>query len=210
MARFEDRKDAALRLCERLKEEGITPDLVVGILRGGGYMAKILGECLNIPWGVLPVKKISPPESPESGFGAVVYDGTNVYDAEYARILGIDEEEIQEIIKVKVMEAKAQYELYKSFVPEELEEKNVILVDDGMATGYTAIAGAKFIKERKAKKLILAVPVCSENAYNLVRENFDKIVCLEIVKSIFFAVGMFYKNFGQISDGELLEFFKHS
>jgi Predicted phosphoribosyltransferases len=86
----------------------------------------------------------------------------------------------------------------------------VILVDDGMATGYTAIAGAKFIKERKAKKLILAVPVCSENAYNLVRENFDKIVCLEIVKSIFFAVGMFYENFVQISDGELLEFFKHS
>jgi predicted phosphoribosyltransferase len=108
--KFEDRKYAALKLCERLKEEGISGDLIVGILRGGGYMAKIVGKCL------------------------------------------------------------------------------------GMA---------------KPKGLILAIPVCSEFAYNLVKEFFDKIICLEVVKSIFFAVGMFYEDFRQISDKELIEFLTH-
>ena len=79
-------------------------------------------------------------------------------------------------------------------------------IDDGMAMGYTVIAGAKFVRERKPKGLILAIPVCSEFAYNLVKEFFDKIVCLEVVKSIFFAVGMFYEDFRQISDEELIEF----
>lgn len=209
MLKFEDRKDAALKLCERLKEEGISGDLIVGILRGGGYMAKIVGECLGMAWGVLPVKKISPPESPESGFGAVVYDGTNVYDEEYARLLGLDEEEIKEILKVKVSEAKVLYEKYKNFIPEDFEGKNVILIDDGMATGYTVIAGAKFVRERKPKGLILTIPVCSEFAYNLVKEFFDKIICLEVVRSIFFAVGMFYEDFRQISDEELIEFLTH-
>ncbi len=205
--RFENRKDAALRLCDKFKEEGISGDLVVGILRGGGYMAKVLGECLGVKWGVLPVKKMAPFESPESGFGAVVYDGTHVYDAEYAKILGLDEDEIGEIIKFKILETKAQYEIYKSFVPEEFSGKDVILLDDGMATGYCAIAGANFIRKKNPKSLILAVPVCSEMAYNLAKGYFDRIICLEIVRSIFFAVGMFYEDFGQLFDRELLEFF---
>jgi len=136
----------------------------------------------------------------------VAYDGTNVYDEEYARLLGLDEEEIKEILKVKVSEAKVLYEKYKNFIPEDFEGKKVILIDDGMATGYTVIAGAKFVRERKPKGLILAIPVCSEFAYNLVKEFFDKIICLEVVRSIFFAVGMFYEDFRQISDEELIEF----
>lgn len=205
---FEDRKEAALKLCEELKEKDLRNMVVVGILRGGGYMAKLLGDCLGVCWGVLPVKKITPPESPESGFGAVVYDGTYMYDQEYAGILGVDEEDIKEIVNVKILEAKKQYDLYKDFVLEDYGNKDVLVVDDGIATGYTVIAAAEFIKKRKPNKLFLAVPVASSTAYDLVREYFDEVICLEVVKSIYFAVGMFYKDFKQFSDEELLEFLR--
>ncbi len=76
-----------------------------------------------------------------------------------------------------------------------------------MATGYSAIAGANFIRKKNPKSIILAVPVYSEIAYNLAKESFERIICLEIVRSIFFAVGMFYEDFGQLFDKELLAFF---
>ncbi|MEO0138706.1 MAG: phosphoribosyltransferase family protein [candidate division WOR-3 bacterium] len=203
---FENREDAALKLCDELKGEDLSNTVVVGVLRGGGYMAKILGKCLNIPFGVLPVKKIAPPESPESGFGAVVYDGTYIYDQEYAKILGVDEDDLREIVEIKLLEAKKQYELYKEFIIEDYANKNVILVDDGIATGYTVIAAAKFIRKHNVNKLTLAIPVASDLAYELVKEYFDKIICLEVVRSIYFSVGMFYRDFKQFSDEELLEF----
>ncbi len=203
---FENREDAALRLCGELKGENLKNTVVVGVLRGGGYMAKLLGNCLSIPFGVLPVKKIAPPESPESGFGAVVYDGTYIYDQEYAKILGVDEDDIKEIVEIKLLEAKRQYELYKEFIIEDYTSKNAILVDDGIATGYTVMAAANFIRKHNINNLTLAVPVASDLAYELVKEYFDRVVCLEVVRSIYFAVGMFYRDFKQFSDEELLEF----
>ncbi len=204
---FDNREDAAVRLAEKLKTKNFKNPIVIGILRGGGYMAKIVSGYLKIPFGVLPVKKVSPPQAPEAGFGAVVYDGTNIYDEEYARILGIDEEEIRDIVESKVQEARAQYEIYKDFVKENLADfSEVILLDDGVATGYTVLAAAEYLKKKKVMKTVLAIPIASSSAYEYVKKEFDDIICLNIVESVFFAVGMFYKDFRQITDEELLVF----
>ncbi len=206
--RFEDRKDAALKLCQLIKEKGYKVDVIVGILRGGGYMAKVMGEILGVPWGVLPIKKISTPEAPESGFGAVTYDGTYAYDLEYAKLLGLEEEDVEKILKLKLSEAIEQFEIYKDFVIENFEGKKILLVDDGMATGYSAIVGAKYIRNKNPKRLYLAIPVSSQSSVEFVKEYFDEIFCLEKIKSVFFAVGMFYENFEQISDFWLLKFLR--
>jgi len=207
---FKDREEASLELSGEIKKEIEVPEktIVVGILRGGAYMSKIIGNKLNVDFSVLPVKKISPFESPETGFGAVVFDGTYIYDSEYARILGIDEEDIEMIVNIRLIDAKRQYEVYKDFIVEDFKDKDVFLVDDGTATGYTALAAVKFIRKTEPRKVILAVPVISKTAYDYIKPYFDKIIALEVQDSIYFAVGMFYEDFRQYDDEYLLRFLK--
>ncbi|MDQ7055658.1 MAG: phosphoribosyltransferase family protein [Persephonella sp.] len=100
-------------------------------------------------------------------------------------------------------EAKEKMSKYLKGKEPDIKDKTVIIVDDGIATGYTALVAGMYAKNRGASKVILAVPVCPSDSIKKAEEIFDRVICYNKVSSPFFAVGAYYQDFHQISDSEL-------
>ncbi|WP_029519869.1 phosphoribosyltransferase family protein [Persephonella sp. IF05-L8] len=200
---FKDREEAGLLLADLLKEYIEEPEntVILAIPRGGVPVAYKIAEKLGIPFGMIIAKKITPPDNPEAAIGAATPDGTYILSP-YAYGYPYIEEAIQKAIN----EARKKLERYAGGKEPNLEGKTVIIVDDGIATGYTAMAAGKSAKERGAQKVILAVPVCPVDSILRVKEIFDDIVCYHKVDTPFFAVGAYYQDFHQIEDYELFEY----
>ncbi len=201
---YRDRYDAGRILAELLKREGVKGDIVVAIPRGGVAVAHPIAEELGLPLRTVGVKKLAPFHSPESGFGAIAVDGSFVVDEGYMGLLGVDYPELEEIKAVALKEAEEKHRKFKGVMPEEVEGKSVIVVDDGIATGFTTIAAAEFLRNAGAKSLTLAVPVASSSAYRNVLRYYDRVMCPQVVDTLYFAVGAFYEDFHQLSDEEVL------
>lgn len=201
---YKDRYEAGRILAALLKEEGIEGDIVVAIPRGGVAVAYPIAEEHGLPLRTVGVKKLAPPYSPESGFGAVAVDGSVVVDEGYMNLLGVDYGELEEIKRVALAEAVEKHRKFRGVKPEEVEGRRVIVVDDGIATGYTVIAAAEFLRNSGAERLVLAVPVASSSAYRNVLRYYDEVVCPQVIDSLYFAVGAFYEDFHQMSDDEVL------
>ncbi len=175
--------------------------LVIFLPRWGLPVAKEVGKILNIPIYPLIVKKLAPLDMPEYGFGAMDPDGNVVYDESYMNYLWVDTQQF-ELIKQKVYnEILKRIQKYSNWVLPDVKEKNIILVDDGVATWYTVAAAATWIRNHWAKKIILAVPVCPVNIDTRLSNFFDQIICL-YPRQDFQAVGQYYQDFHQIEDDE--------
>ncbi len=201
---YRDRYEAGRLLADLLKDMGITDGIIVAVPKGGVAVAYPIAEELGLPLRTVGVKKLAPPYSPESGFGAVAVDGSVVVDEGYMNLLGVDYGELEEIRRVALSEALEKHRKFRGVKPEEVEGRSVIVVDDGIATGYTVIAAAEFLRNAGADEMVLAVPVASESAYRNVQRYYDGVICPEVVSSPYFAVGAFYEDFHQLSDEEVL------
>lgn len=203
---FKDRFQAGNLLAEHIKNLNIdlTNTVILAIPRGGVPVAYQVAKHLNIPFGLVVTKKLAPFSDPEAAFGAVATDGSFIVDESLKTYMNISQEELEAIKEKAVKEAVEKEKKYIKSKPN-LENKNVIIVDDGIATGYTAIVAAKYIKNQRAKKVILAVPVCPTDSYRRALEHFDDVVCYHKVESYFFAVGAFYEDFHQVEDQELFQ-----
>ncbi|MEX2312935.1 MAG: phosphoribosyltransferase family protein, partial [Nitrosopumilaceae archaeon] len=146
-------------------------------------------------------KKITPPSSPEYAIGAITHDGT-IYQSQYWDIFS-QEPKFEEEINKKKSEVKRRLEEYRGSADYKFDNKTVILVDDGIATGATVFVLLKWLSEKKVKRIILAVPVIPLNTYKEMKPLVDAIVTLEIPVE-FYAVGQFYEEFGQVSDKEVM------
>lgn len=193
---FKDRQAAGQVLAHRLKHlssDGGT--IVLGIPRGGVVVAAEVAETLKLPLDVLVTRKIGAPNQPELALGAVDPDGEVIGD-----VGGIVEAEFREL--------KRREKLYrKEGKPLNVENKIVILVDDGIATGATTLAAINYLKRHQAKKIVLAVPVASREAVDkVVRElgQFGEAIVLEI-SGDFQAVGQFYQKFEEVTDSEVVQ-----
>lgn len=202
---YRDRYEAGKVLAEILKEKGITGDIVVAIPRGGVAVAYPIAVSFGLPLRTVGVKKLAPFYSPESGFGAIAVDGSFVVDEGYMNLMGVDYDDLEEIKRVALKEAKEKHLKFKGTDPEEIVGKKVIVVDDGIATGFTVIAAAEYLRNAGADRLILAVPVASDSAYGNVQRYYDDVVVPQVVETPFFAVGAFYEDFHQMSDEEVEE-----
>lgn len=202
LAMFEDRVDAAKKLCRKLKKISLKNDVVVvGLTKGGLVTAQTIANCLQVKLRALIVKKISSLQNPELALGAVS-DAKYVYwnkslvrdidDKEKRKLVAKGQKEIEKLRKFLKIETKI----------DEYENKTVILVDDGVATGASVIAGAKYLRKQKAEQIILAAPVIAFDTLINIKNYFDRIVYLRKERN-FYAVGQFYINFEQISDGEV-------
>lgn len=203
---FRDREEAGKFLAKEIKKYNFDKEnsIILAIPRGGVPVAYQLSKELNIPFSLVITKKLAPLSDPEAAFGAVATDGSFVVDNELKRYMGISDDEL-EIIKEKALkEAQEKEKRYLKTKPE-LKCKDVIIVDDGIATGYTAIAAAKYVKKQGAKSVILAVPVCPSDSIHRVLQYFDDVICYHKVDSYFFAVGAFYEDFHQVEDSELFQ-----
>lgn len=198
---FADRSDAGLRLAERLQLLGTWSDaLVLGIPRGGVVVAAEVARVLGLPLGIVATAKISTPSSPEFAIGAVSADGA-VYPNPAA---GFTPEQVEAYAGPARAKVAHTIELLgRDREPERLADRTVLLVDDGLATGLTALAAADFLRRSGAAPVVLAVPVASRQAVEQLEPAVDRVVVLD-TPAWFGAVGQFYRSFGQTEDDEVI------
>lgn len=199
---FKDRKAAGKLLAEKLREYKNSKDtLVLGIPRGGVVVAYEIAKELKLPLNVIITRKIGHPYQSELAVGAVAADGEVI--GEFGGLEGI-----REILEQEVEEIKRREKLYRQGrEPLKIAGKTVILVDDGIATGATILSAIKFLKRYKAKKIILAVPVASEDSVDkiiLELGNSKDAIVLETPEN-FQAVGQFYQSFDPVEDWEVVQ-----
>lgn len=209
---FADRDDAGKLLADAVKEryEGLSNELVLGIPRGGMVVAGHVAKALGCPLGVEFAKKIGTPFNREISMGAMADKGRAVWSLEVIReqrwmhLLGNNygsrlEGEAMEALR-QVRSQKRRYHLVKGASK---QNKVAILVDDGVAMGLTTLAVVRSLKRQRVSGIILATPVIQPYAaYNLIRE-VDDIICLAAPED-FYSVGQFYRDFGQVSDDEVI------
>lgn len=202
---FTNREQAAELLVKKLREYQGKDLLVLAIPRGAVAMGKIIAQALSAPFDIIVVRKIGAPFNPELAIGAVAPANTVYWDEKLCRRLHVDKEMRNEKLKSKNEERKEREKLLRgNKAYPVMKNKTVIVVDDGVATGATSIAAAKFIKKKKAKKVILATPVIATDTLPKVKRYFDEVVYLE-ASGEFHAVGQFYEEFEQVSDEKVLD-----
>ncbi|MBI2334629.1 phosphoribosyltransferase [Candidatus Daviesbacteria bacterium] len=203
---FKDRESSGKVLAERLKN--VKADLVLGIPRGGVVVASEIAKELNLPLDIIVTRKIGAPTQPELALGAVDPDGEAVLDQALLDQLQISNIKYQ--IENVWKEVKRREDLYRharSGLAKLVNDKAVILVDDGMATGATVLAAVKYLK-RHGAKVILAVPVASQEALNRIKDDCEEIIILH-APEYFQAVGQFYHEFEPVSDEEVVQYLNY-
>lgn len=201
---FEDRIDAGERLAEALKEH-VGPDAVVlGIPRGGVIVAEVVARTLGVPLDVVVPRKVGAPGNPELGLGAVA-PGVRVLDPWLIERLGVTEEYLEREIAAEEAETVRRLRVYRGDRPPlDLTGKTAIVIDDGVATGGTAVAALRWARAQGAERVILAVPVAPPQTMERLRHEADDVVVLATPEP-FFAVGEWYRRFDQTTDEEVVE-----
>lgn len=201
---FENREEAASKLCLKLKSVVKGKDIVViALVRGGVVLGKIIADYFKAPLDILVIKKIGAPLNDELAIGAVGPENTVYWNNGLCKALGLSQKEKLKLKKEKEEQRRAQEKLFES-CHIDFKKKSVILVDDGVATGATAIAAAKFLKKKDVKEIIIAIPVISKDTLLSIKRYFDAVCSLKIVKD-FYAVGQFYRSFSQIENEQVIK-----
>lgn len=153
-----------------------------------------------------PADKIWVRDSPEAGFGAITWDGDVYYNKALLQRLDISDEEIDEQIEREKKVIRKRMELFrgdKSFP--DLDNKTVILADDGLASGFTMLAAVKAVKKRNPTKIVVAVPTGSQNAVKRIEPFVNELFCLNIRTGPGFAVAEAYEEWHDLGDNEVIE-----
>lgn len=202
---FKDRKEAGRLLAKWLKEYKDTDGIVLGIPSGGVPVAAEAAKALKLPMDLIIVRKIQIPYNPEAGFGAIGPEEEVILNKELMTGLGLTEEEIKTQIEKTRDIIKKRNQLFREGRPfPSLKDKIVIVVDDGLASGYTMLAAIRFIKKKSPKKIIVAVPTTSKRTADLVLPETDELICLNIRSGFPFAVADAYGNWYDLTDEDVI------
>jgi putative phosphoribosyl transferase len=201
---FRDRRDAGQRLATALAAYANRPDaLVLALPRGGVPVGYEVATALNLPLDIFLVRKLGVPGQRELAMGAIAEGGACVIDHRLVEILGIPESLIGEVIQEETLELKRRARLYRgSSLPLSVKGREVILVDDGLATGSTMRAALDALRIQRPGKMVVAVPVAPAETCDALRPAVDELYCLARPGS-FNAVGEWYEDFRQVTDDEV-------
>jgi putative phosphoribosyl transferase len=207
---FEDRRDAGRKLAAKLSRFRDERCVVFGLPRGGVPVGYEISRSLGAPLDVFVSRKLGAPGQPEFGIGAVAAGGVRVLSTDVIRRLGISEEYVERITAQEVAEVNRRLRFFRGGRPEMgVEGRIAILVDDGLATGVTARAAVEALKLRKPGRLILAAPVCAAQTAELFLSRVDELLCLASPSDLG-AIGLWYKNFDQTTDEEVVRLLEKS
>jgi putative phosphoribosyl transferase len=202
---FLDRIDAGRRLAQRLVTMQLHAPVILALPRGGVPVAAEIASELGAPLDVLVARKVGAPGHEEFGIGAVAEGLDEVVVSDAARQLGLSRRDLEELQARAHREVDRRVALYRGDRPlPDLRGRDVVLVDDGLATGVTAEAGLRALRVRQPARLILAVPVCAPETAQRLRALADEVVCVEAPEQLY-AVGMWYRNFSQTTDDDVLD-----
>ncbi len=197
---FRDRREAGERLADALEERGVSEDAVVfAIPRGAAVIGATIAERLDLPLDLVIVRKVGAPGNPEFAAGVVDPDG-NVIENPSA---GVDRAYLEREARRERDEIRRRLEAYRRGREEvDVRGRTALVVDDGVATGSTALGAVRYLRSRGAERVVLAVPVISAQAARRLEPDVDDLVALDVPEP-FFAVGAFYREFDQVSDSEV-------
>jgi putative phosphoribosyl transferase len=201
---FEDRRKAGRRLGVALIRRGYKNEntLVLGIPRGGLVVAEEVAKTLSAGLDVIVTRKLRAPYQPELGIGAVVDGDHVILNEELVRAVGASQDYLSREIAFQKEEISRRLRFYRGRQSaSEIVGKTVIVVDDGIATGYTFRASLESLRQRFPDRLVAAAPVASRDSVEMLTPFADEIVCLQTPLS-FHAVGAWYQNFDQVTDEE--------
>jgi predicted phosphoribosyltransferase len=203
---FNDRADAGRRLAAALGQYVGRDDVVVlGLPRGGLPVAWEIARALHAPLDILIVRKVGVPGHRELAMGAIASGGVRVYNEEVIRQLRIRPEQFEAVARQEEQELERRERAYRGGRPRpELAGRIVIIVDDGMATGSTMHAGVRALRGLNPARIVVAVPHAPPDTCHALGQEADEIVCLSTPEP-YIAVGRWYRDFGQLGDGEVRE-----
>jgi len=204
---FRDRLHAGRLLANQLREHADKENVVLLALPAGGVpVGYVVAKELAIAMDVMIVRKIQIPWNTEAGFGAITWDGETVLNKPLIRQLGLAKVEIDESISQTKKIIQERLRKFRKGKPmPDMKDKVVIIVDDGVASGFTVLAAARSARKKKPQKIIIAVPTASMGAIHLLAPEVDEIVCLNIRSGPVFAVADAYEKWYDISDEEVIK-----
>ena len=201
--RFRDRRDAGRHVADQLAELALVDPLVLGLPRGGVPVAVEIARRLNAPVDVFVACKIGAPGYAEVGIGAIAEGWDDIVVTNAAAKLGIDGAYVRELavpVRGELLRRVQTYRGERSML--DVSGHDVIVVDDGLATGATAEAALRALRQRNPRVLILAIPVSPASAAERMAALADVVVCAVIADALV-AVSAWYEDFGQVSDDEV-------
>jgi putative phosphoribosyl transferase len=206
MSRYQDRRHAGRVVAEALRHYAGRSDVVVLALpRGGVPVAYEVATRLGVPLDVFVVRKLGLPGHEEFAMGAIASGGVIVHNRELIEGLGIPKAAIERIVEAEQAELSRREQLYRAGRPPlDVTGRTVILVDDGLATGSTMRAAVAALRQRGARRIVVAVPIAAPSTCEELAEEADEIVCAATPEP-FVAVGLWYANFEQTTDDEVRE-----
>ena len=202
---FANRTDAGERLADELVERGVTADLVLAVPRGGLPLGRAVADRLGAPLDIVAAKKLGAPHNPELALGAAAGDGSVYLNDDLVARYGVDDEYLERERARAAATAREKEATYRSGPPPDLAGKRVVVVDDGLATGATAIACLRKATSEGAARVVLAVPVGAPDSVDAVAAEADEVVVLETPRR-FGAVGSHYRDFSQVTDEEAMAY----
>lgn len=202
---FRDRKDAGMQLATQLAHYADqSSTVVIGLPRGGVVVAQPVVLALRLPLEIIVARKIGAPGNSEFAIGAITQDGEGVFNQEIIDLYAISKEHIKAEVAKEQKEAQRRLQLYRADRPPlSLKDSAVILIDDGIATGYTMLASIAYARSLGASRVVVAVPVASQDAVRMMQRFTDELIVL-FSPQIFSAVGEFYQSFEQTTDQEVI------
>lgn len=201
--RFASRQDAGRQLGEYLRQRGVTVDWVLGLPRGGVVVAAEVARRLQRPLDVLVVRKIGHPWHREFAVGALAEPDVVIFDKATLVTVPVPRHQLDKVVAEEIARLQEYRSCFHGSDPPVLQDKNVLLVDDGLATGATAEAAVVSARKRGAHHVIMAAPVASMSAVERLQCAADEVLVL-FVDSGFEAVGQYYDQFSQTDDDEVL------
>ena len=204
MKRFLDRREAGKELAQLLLKFKEQPDgIVLALPRGGVPVGYEVTLALNVPLDVFIVRKLGLPGQEELAIGAIASGGIRILNETIIHALKIDQTVIDRVTQEETQELKRREIQYRgNRPPPELENRTIILIDDGLATGASMLAAVHALRRQRPKKIIIAVPAAAPQAINLLRPEADEIVFV-IAPDPFEGVGKWYEDFAQTTDDEV-------
>lgn len=202
---FADREDGGRRLAGELRRRAWTEPLVLGLARGGVPVAAVVARRLGAGLDVAVARKIGAPGHREYGIGAVTADGPAIYREAVLHALDLTAARLARAEARERAEARRRLERYRAGREAAgVTGRDVILVDDGLATGVTATAALRDLRAARPRTLVFAVPVAAPGAAERLRAEADDVVCVAEPPD-FRAVGQWYADFRQLGDDEVLD-----
>lgn len=201
---FKDRTDAGKKISCLLNVVDLKNTIILALPRGGIPLAIEISKRFNLPLDVVLAKKIGHPNQPEFAIGSISENGDLILNQD----ISIDSSWLKKEEKRIIEEINKRRKQYSKFIEkQELKGKDIILVDDGIATGMTMFSAIDYVKKENVRKITVAVPIIPQDTYLKLKELVDEVVAIDIDKYFLGSVGSYYEKFPQVSDQEILEMF---